>query len=337
MKKKKNGKKSGKGAGRISFGGFFLLYAVLFGFRHLWDIVLGGAIAYGISRVIKAMATPMEGLHTNKDGKRKEPEPELRVDTPEDQRAKEVIAEGLELLSQIRKERDEIDEYVMTRRLTEIESLGMKMLQTVADDPDKAGRLRKYINYYLPTTLKLLQSYRTMKARGVSYQEMSATREDTIHAMDMILQASQKQLDAMYKDDLLDMSTDIDVLEQMLKRDGYMESAFADAARQAVQNETAQKAAAQQPARTQTVHPVQPAQTAPKQTRQTASQPQATQSAKTERAPFEHKIETPVLKVPENRTAAAEQLSHGAPTLEVPEEEQTFDSFYHQQSKSNSK
>ena len=121
----------------------------------------------------------------------------------------------------------------MTRRLKDLDELVRKMLQTVVDDPNEASRMRKFMSYYLPTTLKLLQSYRTMKTRGVSYSEMTTTRENLIHALDMILQAAQKQLDAMHKDDMLDMSADMDVLEQMLKRDGYMESVLSESLKEA--------------------------------------------------------------------------------------------------------
>ena len=157
----------------------------------------------------------------------------IQVGTPEDQRAKEVVAGGLDLLSQIAAEREQIDEFVMTRRLKDLDELVRKMLQTVVDDPNEASRMRKFMSYYLPTTLKLLQSYRTMKTRGVSYSEMTTTRENLIHALDMILQAAQKQLDAMHKDDMLDMSADMDVLEQMLKRDGYMESVLSESLKEA--------------------------------------------------------------------------------------------------------
>ena len=163
----------------------------------------------------------------------------IQVGTPEDQRAKEVVAGGLDLLSQIAAEREQIDEFVMTRRLKDLDELVRKMLQTVVDDPNEASRMRKFMSYYLPTTLKLLQSYRTMKTRGVSYSEMTTTRENLIHALDMILQAAQKQLDAMHKDDMLDMSADMDVLEQMLKRDGYMESVLSESLKEANRQQNA--------------------------------------------------------------------------------------------------
>lgn len=73
------------------------------------------------------------------------------------------------------------------------------------------------MDYYLPTTLKMLASYRTMSNRGVSVSDMTEARSTVIRGMGMVLTACQKQLDTLYKDDILDVSTDIDVLEQMLK------------------------------------------------------------------------------------------------------------------------
>ena len=80
------------------------------------------------------------------------------------------------------------------------------------------------MEYYLPTTLKMLANYRTMQQRGVSYQEMTQARDTTVRGMNMILTACQKLIDNLHRENMLDISTDIDVLEQMLKRDGYTEN-----------------------------------------------------------------------------------------------------------------
>ncbi len=246
----------------------------------VWRAVCGLAVGSGLKKLINIMGTPLEGLHTE-NGERVKEEPVTEVGTPEDDHAKEVVANGLSLLEQIGEERDEIGEYVMTRRLKELDELVRKMLQTVVEHPDETSRLRKFISYYLPTTLKLLQSYRTMKVRGVSYSEMTATRDHLIQALDKILQAAQKQLDAMYKDDMLDMSADMDVLEQMLKRDGYMESALDEALRMHAEN---------------------------------ADEPEKTFVAPKSAG-----------------TAAAQQMAHGAPVLEVPEDSAASDQRKHTQ------
>ena len=248
-------------AGQIAFWVSFLGIISL-PIPGFWRFVGGFAIASGLKKLIETMATPLDGLHTE-NGERVKEEPVIQVGTPEDQRAKEVVAGGLDLLSQIAAEREQIDEFVMTRRLKDLDELVRKMLQTVVDDPNEASRMRKFMSYYLPTTLKLLQSYRTMKTRGVSYSEMTTTRENLIHALDMILQAAQKQLDAMHKDDMLDMSADMDVLEQMLKRDGLTESELEKAAEQAKQAARLDAALAEQRRQQRAAQEAQTRQSAP--------------------------------------------------------------------------
>ena len=70
----------------------------------------------------------------------------------------------------------------------------------------------------------MLANYSMMQQRGVSYLEMNQARETTIRGMNMILTACQKQIDNLHRENMLDISTDIEVLEQMLKRDGYTEN-----------------------------------------------------------------------------------------------------------------
>ena len=91
------------------------------------------------------------------------------------------------------------------------------------------------MNYYLPTTLKMLANYRTMQERGVSYGEMKEARETTVHGMNLILTACQKQIDNLHRENMLDISTDIEVLEQMLKRDGFMDNEIVESARTAAE------------------------------------------------------------------------------------------------------
>ena len=131
-----------------------------------------------------------------------------------------VIAKGQEMLHTIRAENDAIPDQVLSGQMDELERLCIQIFKTVAEKPQKAGQIRKFMNYYLPTTLKMLANYRTMDQRGVSVTDMTEARSTLIRGMGMVLTACQKQLDNLYKDTLLDVSTDMDVLEQMLKRDG---------------------------------------------------------------------------------------------------------------------
>ena len=125
------------------------------------------------------------------------------------------------------------------RELTDLmNNLSIKceqIFRTVSESPSKAPQVRKFMNYYLPTTLKMLANYRTMQERGVSYGEMKEARETTIRGMNLILTACQKQIDNLHRDNMLDISTDIDVLEQMLKRDGFTDNEIVETARTAAE------------------------------------------------------------------------------------------------------
>ena len=140
-----------------------------------------------------------------------------------DDAADAMISRGQEMLHQIREENDAIPDQVLSGQMDELEQLCVQIFKTVAEKPAKAPQIRKFMDYYLPTTLKMLASYRTMSNRGVSVNDMTEARSTVIRGMGMVLTACQKQLDNLYKDDILDVSTDIDVLEQMLKRDGFTE------------------------------------------------------------------------------------------------------------------
>jgi hypothetical protein len=79
------------------------------------------------------------------------------------------------------------------------------------------------MDYYLPTTLKLLNSYDRMSATGVSGENIDTTLAKVEGMMRTIVAAFEKQLDSLYGADALDISTDITVLETMMAREGLTE------------------------------------------------------------------------------------------------------------------
>ena len=225
MKKKASRKKNtGFKAGAIAFGATALVYALLFPLYRIGDFLLCGALAFLAGKVVSIMGKGLDLTTHNKprDGE-KAVEPVADFPLSGDEKADEVIARGQEMLHQIRAENDAIPDAVLSGQMDELERLCVQIFKTVAEKPMKASQIRKFMNYYLPTTLKMLASYRTMEQRGVSAADMAEARSTLIRGMGMVLTACQKQLDNLYKDTMLDVTTDIDVLEQMLKRDGFTE------------------------------------------------------------------------------------------------------------------
>ena len=176
----------------------------------------------------EAVKAEQERIHREAAQKAARQQEELRKEEEAlplsgDENADAVIKQGREMLRSIRAANAAIPEEHLTEQMNQLEYLCTQMFRTVSEKPAKAGQLRKFMSYYLPTTLKMLNNYSTMRKRGVSSGDLKDARETMERGMDMILTAAQKQLDALYKSDMLDVTTDIDVLEQMLKRDGFVD------------------------------------------------------------------------------------------------------------------
>ncbi len=185
-----------------------------------WAVALIAAAAYGIGKVVGAVSTPLDlTTHNRQD----QPAPEEKAVPTGDTRADEIVQKGRRALTEIRQANYEIRDPGLTAQMDELEDKCVQIFRAVAENPERASQIRKFMNYYLPTTLKMLNSYRTLQVRGISPSELRKHRDTLDRGLTMVNTACQKQLDNLYKDTMMDISTDIDVLEQMLRRDGFVE------------------------------------------------------------------------------------------------------------------
>lgn len=219
-----HGKKNRKGAGAgiLTFGIVFALYAWLFPLYRVWDYILATAVSLLFGRVIGIMGSGLD-LSSNKQQKPQVEEEEILPETG-DAIADEVIRKGYELIEQIQEENDLIPDPALSKQMDDLERLCGQIFKTVAERPKKAPQIRRFMDYYLPTTLKMLKSYRVMDQREVTGQNAQEARSRIVKAMGVVLSACEKQLETLYHDDMLDVTTDIEVLEQMLKRDGLVDT-----------------------------------------------------------------------------------------------------------------
>ena len=91
-------------------------------------------------------------------------------------------------------------------------------------NPEKGGQLRSFLNYYLPTTLKILNSYAQLEEQGVEGANISAAKERIEGMMDKVVEGFEKQLDKLFENTAMDITTDVKVLEQMLEKDGLSQN-----------------------------------------------------------------------------------------------------------------
>lgn len=103
-----------------------------------------------------------------------------------------------------------------------IERALTRMIDTAAQKPTKAAYVKKFVNYYLPTIVKLLDAYDCLCEAGQA-DTMSATLQSIENSMSKVADAAEKQLTNMFEDDQMEISIDIEVLENMLKSDGLLD------------------------------------------------------------------------------------------------------------------
>ena len=220
--------------------GFLITAGIIFlALKGLPGLLLGVVIGAGVGAIASIMGSKLDTTTHNKRDIERMQQEELRRRQEEEQRRREeaskipltgnpqadnVILKGQEMLNTIHDENIAIPDETLTAQMNTLSDKCQQIFRTVSAEPAKAPQVRKFMNYYLPTTLKVLANYRTMLERGVSYSEMAQARESAVRCMNMVLTACQKQIDALHKENMLDISTDIDVMEQMLKRDGYIDN-----------------------------------------------------------------------------------------------------------------
>ena len=131
-----------------------------------------------------------------------------------------MISDGRKAVSEMKRLDDAIEDEKISRDIRRLETVCQGIFGQVKADPSKLPQIRRFMDYYLPTTLKILNAYDRMDAAGVSGENITGTKERVENIMGTIVSAFEKQLDALFGTDALDISTDISVLETMLSREG---------------------------------------------------------------------------------------------------------------------
>lgn len=134
-----------------------------------------------------------------------------------------MVAEGRKTLAEIRKANNNIPNAALSDKILEIEQTATKILYHISQNPQKASQIRKFLSYYLPTTLKLVQSYEKLWQQNTDGENISAAMRDIENVMTKIEKAFDNQLDSLFKDVALDVSTDIAVLDNMLTMEGLLD------------------------------------------------------------------------------------------------------------------
>lgn len=159
----------------------------------------------------------------------------LRIQEEEQQRqeqgsvpeqVKEALEAGNAYIQRIRKCNDDIPGEEISAKISRTEQLVQQIFIRVKEHPETVSDIRKLMEYYLPTTVKLLDAYAELDAQPVQGEHIASSKREIENALDTLNTAFEKLLDSLFRDTAWDVSADISVLQTMLAQEGLTNNDF---------------------------------------------------------------------------------------------------------------
>jgi hypothetical protein len=213
----------------LSFGVSFALLAMVTRLNNPTKLVLIAALSFVVYQIVKSKFPPKKIELCMEE----EDEPEAVKEEPVNPDTKnpelKLINERIDLyFIEIKLLSDSIDDEFISAELTEMEET-LKKIQVQVNDETKANLSRRidqvndFFDYYMPTTIKILNSYRKIESQHLTGDNATETKKRVEETLPIIKRAFNKELDNLFSDEMIDITTDIDVLESLLSKDGLID------------------------------------------------------------------------------------------------------------------
>lgn len=229
QKEKQNAKKKRSALPIYAIGIVWLLYAgKLNTFRGILSCAVVSAIVYAILRIVlpgkktdePPKAAAPEQPQPKQAEKKPEPQPEPEPEEKLPPELQSVIYQGKRAIADIRRLNDEIPDERISAQIDLIERLTAQIFDCVRKNPKKLSQIRQFLNYYLPTTIKLMEQFVTLQNQSLKTENITEGMQKIEDLLDKVIIAFQRQLDALFEADVVDITADIRVMEQMMASEG---------------------------------------------------------------------------------------------------------------------
>lgn len=229
QKEKQNAKKKRSALPIYAIGIVWLLYAgKLNTFRGILSCAVVSAIVYAILRIVlpgkktdePPKAAAPEQPQPKQAEKKPEPQPEPEPEEKLPPELQSVLYQGKRAIADIRRLNDEIPDERISAQIDLIERLTAQIFDCVRKNPKKLSQIRQFLNYYLPTTIKLMEQYVTLQNQSLKTENITEGMQKIEDLLDKVIIAFQRQLDALFEADVVDITADIRVMEQMMASEG---------------------------------------------------------------------------------------------------------------------
>ena len=198
----------------------WLVTALFFSLRSMGDYLTCAAVSAVVFIVGKAIFPDKTFTVPDQEKKQEKRQPE-KPKTTGDPKIDALIKERERAISEMRRLNDAIEDEKISQQIDHLERTTGKIIDHVVAHPKKLPQISRFMSYYLPTTIKLLNAYDRMDSTGVAGDNISGTKQRVEKMLDTLVQAYDNQFDALFGDEAMDISTDITVLENLLRQQGF--------------------------------------------------------------------------------------------------------------------
>lgn len=204
--------------------GLWILYGLLFPLYKLSNIVICIILSFAVY-IVGNIVFPAKIYEIPKEEAKQSEFVGYEPNTGNPETDK-LIKDGFAQIAHLKDINARIRDELLTLKINRMESLAASIFDAVTAKPKKVSEIKRFMNYYLPTAIKLLETYDRLSKSGSNGENVTTTLRSVENSMDMIVAAFEKQLDNLYADVAMDISTDIDVLETILETEGLKKSGF---------------------------------------------------------------------------------------------------------------
>ncbi|CUX34834.1 5-bromo-4-chloroindolyl phosphate hydrolysis family protein [Clostridium sp. C105KSO13] len=168
----------------------------------------------------------MQNIEKQKMEEKLAKEQQIREQRHMDPQVREIVRAGDEYIQKIRECNDAIPGKEISAKIYRIEILVNKIFDRVEQNPESISDIRRLMEYYLPTTVKLLEAYEELDAQPVQGENIISSKKEIEKTLDTLNVAFEKLLDGLFKDTAWNVSADISVLNTILAQEGLTKDDF---------------------------------------------------------------------------------------------------------------
>ena len=194
----------------------FIVYSSIFPVYKVFGLIMGLLVSAVVYVLVSKFA----------------PDKVIMVDAPlkeadtGDVHLNKLITEGRLKLKEIDALCYQIRDAAVLKDVEELKLYGGKIFNYLEEHPEKVSTVRQFMDYYLPTTLSLVQNYVNLKSHGAGGENIDSALNKIEEALDVVVVAFRKQFDNLFEAKSIDIIADVNVMERLLKAGGLVGDDF---------------------------------------------------------------------------------------------------------------